>query len=132
MTIEQTFEALLKLVQDMDAEEQRAVREGLDQESLALFDLLAKPDLDAAGIARIKSVATTLLKTLKAERLRVDNWRDKEAWRDAVRVAIHDFQWSEDTGLPVSDYDEDDVLARVGAIYQRIYWAYPTVPSPYY
>ena len=36
LTIEQTFEALIKLVQELDNEETRAMREGLDEESLAL------------------------------------------------------------------------------------------------
>ena len=44
-TIETTFEALLKMVEEMDTEAQRAMREGLDEETLALFDLLKKTDL---------------------------------------------------------------------------------------
>jgi type I restriction enzyme R subunit len=59
-TIEQTFEDLLRFVKDLDAEANRAVREGLDEESLALFDLLRKPDLAAAEIKRIKAVAADL------------------------------------------------------------------------
>ena len=39
VTIERTFEALLKLVQELNEEESRAVREGPDEESLAVFDL---------------------------------------------------------------------------------------------
>ena len=34
------LEALIRLVQELDNEETRAMREGLDEESLALFDLL--------------------------------------------------------------------------------------------
>ena len=56
-TIERTFEALLKLVQELDEEESRAIREGLDEESLAIFDLLKKPDLSGAEIRRIKQTA---------------------------------------------------------------------------
>lgn len=37
VTIEKTFEALLKIMGEMDDEESRAVREGLDEESLAVF-----------------------------------------------------------------------------------------------
>src|SRR5690606_9629335 len=37
-TIERTFAALLVLVQELDNEESRAMREGLDDDSLALFD----------------------------------------------------------------------------------------------
>jgi type I restriction enzyme R subunit len=57
VTIEMTFEALLKYVQELDKEESRAMREGLEEESLALFDLLVKPSLEAAEIKRIKIVA---------------------------------------------------------------------------
>ena len=53
MTIERIFEALLKLVQSLDEEESRAVREGLDEETLAIFDLLKKKDLGAVDIKRI-------------------------------------------------------------------------------
>jgi type I restriction enzyme R subunit len=53
-TIEETFEALLRFVQELDEEESRAVQEGLDEESLAIFDLLKKPNLNASEIKRIK------------------------------------------------------------------------------
>jgi len=132
VTIEQTFEALLKLVQELDEEESRAVREGLDEESLAIFDLLKKQDLGASDIERIKAVAAGLLETLKAEKLRVDQWRDKEATRDAVRVTIRDFLWSDKTGLPVALYSEDDVNIRAEDVFRHVFRAYPTVPSPYY
>ena len=132
VTIEQTFEALFKLVQELDVEEHRAVREGLDEESLAIFDLLRKPDLNAAEIKRIKAVAVQLLERLKAEKLQVDHWRDKEATRDAVRVAIRDYLWDEKTGLPVEVFAEDDVKARAEEVFRHIYRAYPTVPSPYF
>lgn len=132
ITIEQTFEALLKLVDELDEEEGRAVREGLDEESLAIFDLLKKGDLNAADIKRIKSVAVRLLETLKAEKLRVDQWRDKESTRDAVRVAIQNFLWSDKTGLPVDSYTEDDVQTRSDEVFRHVFRVYPTVPSPYY
>ena len=60
VTIEQTFEALLKLVAELDEEQGRAVREGLDEATLALFDLLKKEELTSAEIKRIKRVATDL------------------------------------------------------------------------
>ncbi len=72
-TIEQTFEALLKLVQGLDEEESRAVREGLDEESLAIFDLLKKPDLKGVDIKRIKKVAAELLKRLRRKSSELTN-----------------------------------------------------------
>ena len=132
LTIEKTFEALLKLVQDLNEEELRAIREGLDEESLALFDLLKKPDLSASCIRRIKKVSVELLNTLKAEKLKIDHWRDKESTRDAVRTAIRDFLWSERTGLPVDDYTEEEVNIKSEEVFRHIYRAYPILPSPYY
>ena len=132
MTIEKTFEALLQLMNEMGDEESRAVREGLDEESLAVFDLLKKPDLSPREIKRIKEVAVELLETLKAEKLRVDHWTDKEATRDAVRLAIHDFLFRESTGLPVDQYSEDDVRVCAEEVYRHVYRVYPTLPSRYY
>ena len=132
VTIEQTFEALLKFVQDLDEEEDRAMREGLDEESLAIFDLLKKPELKPPELKRIKEVAVALLETLKAEKLKIDHWRDKESSRDAVRIAIRDFLWNDETGLPVEAYSEDDVTTRTEDVFRHVYRVYPTLPSPYY
>ncbi len=132
VTIERTFEELLEFVQGLDQEESRAVREGLDEESLAIFDLLRKADLSGPDIERIKAVAVDLLRTLKAERLRVDQWREKEATRDAVKVAIHDFLYSEDTGLPTGSYSDDEVTVRTDEIFRHVLRVYPALPSPYY
>ncbi|RMG36050.1 MAG: type I restriction endonuclease subunit R [Gammaproteobacteria bacterium] len=131
VTIEKTFEALLKLMGEMDDEERRAVREGLDEESLAVFDLLMKPGLTPGETKRIKAVAVDLLETLKAEKLRINHWRDKEATRDAVRLTIQDYLWSERTGLPET-YSEEDVRDKTEAVFMHVFRAYPTVPSPYY
>ncbi len=132
VTIEKTFEDLLRFMQDIDEEKRRAYREGLDEESLAVFDLLKNPDLSTNEIKRIKAVAVELLKTLKAEKLRIDHWQDKEATRDAVRLTIRDFLWSELTGLPVNLYTEDDVQDRAEEVYRHVFRVYPTLPSPYY
>ena len=132
VTIERTFEALLQLMGEMSDEESRAVREGLDEESLAIFDLLRKPDLTPAETRRIKAVAVALLTTLKAEKLRVDHWRDKEATRDAVRLTIKDHLWSDDTGLPAEIYSEDDVTTVAEDVFRHVYRVYSEIPSPFY
>lgn len=132
VTIEKTFEALLKFIKELDEEEARDVKEGLDPETLALFDLLCKPKMKKGAVSRIKAVAVKLLETLKAEKLRVDQWREKEATRDAVRQTIVDFLWADETGLPVDLYEEDDVKARAEEVFRHIYRAYPTLPSPFY
>ena len=132
ITIEQTFAALMKLIGDMDEEESRAMREQLTEETLVLFDLLRKPDLSKKETDRIKKVAVELLETLKAERLKIANWRDKEATRDAVKQQIYDFLYDEKTGLPVDDYNDDEIRNLTENVFWHVYRAYPTVPSPIY
>jgi len=131
-TIEQTFEDLFKFDQGLDEEERRAVREGLDEESLAIFDLLRKPELTSSEIKRIKNVAVELLRKLKERIAEIDHWRDRETTRDAVRLLIHDFLWSESSGLPVDHYTDNDVEMKADEVYGHVFRAYPEVPSPYY
>tara|TARA_R110001592_G_scaffold363263_1_gene682787 strand:- start:11039 stop:14281 length:3243 start_codon:yes stop_codon:yes gene_type:complete len=130
--IEKTFEALLTLNDELSHEEKRAVREGLDEESLVLFDLLNKPDLKPKEIAKIKKVAIELLATLKAERLRVSNWQQKESSRDAVKQQIFDFLYDEKTGLPVEQYADEDISEITEKVFLHVYRAYPELPSPIY
>ncbi len=49
-----------------------------------------------------------------------------------MRLAIHDYLWSDETGLPVDRYSETDVELLTDEVFQHIYRAYPTVPSPLY
>ncbi|MDO6423458.1 type I restriction endonuclease subunit R [Saccharophagus degradans] len=132
VVIEKTFEALLKLNEELSHEEKRAIREGLDEESLVLFDLLSKPNLQPKEIAKIKQVATTLLATLKAERLKVANWQQKESSRDAVKQQIFDFLYDERTGLPIEQYEENEISDLTERVFLHIYRAYPELPSPIY
>lgn len=130
-TIEQTFEALLKFIESMSEEEARAVREGLDEETLAIYDLLKKPALSKSETAKVKAVAKDLLAALKAEKLRIDHWREKESTRDGVRRQIYDFLFSDTTGLP-GVYTEAEIDARTESVYRHVYEVYPVLPSPYY
>lgn len=132
VVIEKTFEALLKLNDELSHEEKRAIREGLNEESLVLFDLLSKPSLQPKEIVKIKQIATALLATLKAERLKVSNWQQKESTRDAVKQQIFDFLNDENTGLPVEQYEENEISEITERVFLHIYRAYPKVPSPVY
>jgi type I restriction enzyme R subunit len=119
VTIERTFAALLKLVEMLDDEQQRAVREGLDEDTLALFDLLVKPDLDKGDIKRLKAVAVGLYDVLKAQMDAIQNFVAKQATRDSVRVAINDFLYDDQTGLPES-YLPDEVDAKAQAVFAHL------------
>lgn len=132
VTIEKTFEALLLFNEELNEEDSRAVRENLDVESLVLFDLLQKPNLSSKEIKKIKKVASSLLKTLKAEKLNIDNWCEKEGTRDAVKQGIYDYLYDEKTGLPVDSYEIEEIEGLAAELFNHIYRAYPRLPSPLY
>ena len=67
-----------------------------------------------------------------AAKLRVSQWRDKEATRDAVRVAIYNFLWSDEIGLPSDGYSEAEVETKTDDVFRHVFRVYPAVPSPYY
>ena len=115
-TIERTFEALLNFVAELDDEQERAIREGLDEPTLALFDLLKKDELTPADIKRIKAVAADLYARLQAELTRLSDWQWKEATRDLVKQTIFDFLYSDETGLPES-YSEDEIAVKSNMIF---------------
>lgn len=123
VTIETTFEALMKLVGALDEEATRAMREGLDEETLALFDLLKKDDLEKGDIDRLKKVAIDLLGILKRKKQEIDDWRAKETTRDDMRQTIQDFLYNDTTGLPEA-YSEPEINAKAQAVFAHVYRAY--------
>ena len=106
------------------------MREGLDEENLALFDLLVKPDLSKQEIERIKKVAKELLEHLKEDKLIIDNWREKEATRDSIKSEIKDWLWK-DTGLPES-YTNEEISQKAEVVYAHIFRIYNTASPEIY
>lgn len=119
-------------MEELDQEGKRAIREGLDEEHLALFDLLAKPQLSPANREKLKRVSQQLLDALKAERLRIDSWREKEVTRADVRAFIFDFLYDEQNGLPADDYTDEDVAVRTLLVFEHIYQQYPDIEHSVY
>lgn len=74
----------------------------------------------------------TLLATLKQEKLSIENWREKESTRDAVKQRIYDYSYDENTGLPVESYQDDEIEDLTGLLFNHVYRVYPTLPSPVY
>ena len=124
ITIEETFAALLKFVEELDNEEKRAIQEGLDEETLALFDLLLKSDITPRDRNKLKTLAKELLATLKKEKLRVHNWREKEATKAEVKTFIRDFLWNEQTGLPIDAFTEEEVDLKADIVFDHIFKQY--------
>jgi type I restriction enzyme R subunit len=123
-TIEKTFAELMKLVSEMTDEEKRAAREGLDEEKLALFDLLLKPEISISDREKVKTVAAQLLEDLKAEKLRIQNWRENESTKAAVKTYILNYLYDENRGLPEPFYTISDVEHKADIVFDHVFMQY--------
>lgn len=121
MNIEVFFKQLVDLTADLQVEDQRAIRENLSEEELALFDILTKPvpELADKERAQVKKVCKELLETLKAEKLVLD-WRKKDRARSDVRRTL---EIVFDRGLPES-YDEGIYNDKCELAFHHIFTSY--------
>ena len=90
VTIEETFRRLTELIQELDTEQKRAVEEGLNEDELALFDLLKKDNLGKTERERVKQSSRDLLAEIKARLAELDRFWEKEQTKAEVRVFILD------------------------------------------
>lgn len=121
MNIEVFFKQLVDLTADLQVEDQRAIRENLSEEELALFDILTKPvpELADKERAQVKKICKELLETLKAEKLVLD-WRKKDRARSDVRRTL---EIVFDRGLPES-YDERIYNDKCELAFHHIFTSY--------
>jgi type I restriction enzyme R subunit len=131
VTIERTFEELVNFVQDLSEEDQRAVQEGLTEEHLAVFDLLVhtKGELGAKTRNKVKKVASELLDAIKSEVAKLSHWKDKAQTKAQVRQMIHNYLYDENTGLPVDEYTDEEVLSLAEVVFLHAYENYGAVDS---
>lgn len=122
--IEKTFAELVKFIEELDTEHKRALKEGLDEDTLALFDLLEKPTLKQNEREKIKLVAKQLLDKLKSEYLKIQGLWEKDATQAQVRTFIYDFLYDDQTGLPDTEYSEDEVKQKSEMVYSYLYQQY--------
>jgi type I restriction enzyme R subunit len=121
LNAEEFFQQLVEFAQSLNAEEKRAMGEQLNEEELALFDLLTKPQIEMSKADRekVKATARQLLATLKAEKLVLD-WRKRQQARAEVRITIEKLL---DHGLP-KVYTPELFEQKTTAVFQHVYDAY--------
>jgi type I restriction enzyme R subunit len=116
-SIEELFEALLKLSGSLNGEQTRHVREQLSDAELTIFDLLTRPDpaLTEEERAEVKKVARLLYERLQSV-LTLD-WRKKSSARASVLTAIKD---TLDDGLPRA-YTPEIYEKKCTTLFEHIY-----------
>ena len=105
VTIEKTFEELMKLSGELTEEEKRYVREGFENdEQLSMFDVLLKDNLSKDDIKKLKTIAKELLEKIKTLLAEMNHPFDKKETQSIIIVTIRDLLWKE---LPESYSDEN-------------------------
>lgn len=119
---QRAFDNLGQFLGDLMVEEARAIRENLDEETLAIFDLLRSgKTLDPKESKAVKKVAAETLGKLKAEKLKIERWRESRQITAQVKTIIFDtLQW-----LPQDVYSDMEVSEKTIHVYQHIYTRYP-------
>ena len=127
-SIEELFDELVKISNNLNEEQQRHVREAMSEEELVIFDILTRPapELSTAERAEVKKAARELLTRLKA--LLVVNWRQKSAARSQLKLTIEDLL---DAGLPRA-YSPELYSQKCLAVFEHVYESYPERDSGVY
>ena len=118
VTIEETFRRLTELMDELDAEQKRAVEEGLSEDELALFDLLKKDNLAKAERERVKQASRDLLASIKARLSELDRFWEKEQTKADVEVFILDQVYG---SLPTPPFTAEEKTALAAAVYTHVW-----------
>ena len=120
--IDQLLHDLAALAKDLSEEEGRALKEGLTEDELAIFDLLRKDNLNPDDTAEVRSVAKELLEKLKTKL--VPGWRDFESLRAGVKITISDVLFPK---LPETVYTEQECEYKGLEVYNFVCEKYGNV-----
>jgi type I restriction enzyme, R subunit len=112
-TVEATFAKLIALANSLDAEQRRAAEEGLNDDELALFDLLFKDNISKADRERLKQASKSLLGSLQKLIGSMPNWTKNSSTQAEVKVLILDALWQSLPRPPFSDEDAEVLADRV-------------------
>ena len=121
VNIDEYLRRLIELSKTLTVEEERAVREGMTEEELAIFDLLTQPDpvLTSEEREAAKASAKQLLEHLH-EKL-VQDWRRKVDVTNDVNSTIRRVL---DGALPEAPYTPDIFQAKVQLVFDHVLTAY--------
>ena len=102
----------------LDEEEKRAVREGLGEDELALFDLLQKDNLDGASRERVKQASRDLFASIKAKLAELDRFWEKEQTKADVQVFILDEVFQ---SLPTPPFSAEEMELVASNVYAHVW-----------
>jgi type I restriction enzyme R subunit len=118
VTVEETFARLMELANNLDAEQLRAVEEGLRDEELALFDMLFKESISKTDRERLKQASRSLLSSLQEILQTMPEWTQNSSTQAEVKIFILDNLWK---SLPRPPFTEAETEQAAERIYDYIF-----------
>ncbi|MEE4013466.1 type I restriction endonuclease subunit R [Roseibium sp. FZY0029] len=118
VSVEETFRRLTELMNELDEEQKRAVEEGLNEDELAMFDLLKKNDLTKADREKVKQASRDLLTAIKDQLAKLDHFWEKEQTKAEVKTFILDKVYM---SLPTPPFSTEDKEALAENVYAHVW-----------
>jgi len=118
VTVEETFARLVEFASGLDAEQRRAAEEGLNDDELALFDLLFRETITKADREKLKQASKVLLASLTELLTPMHDWTKNTATQAEVRVLILDTLWR---SLPRPPFTDDDAEVLTSQVYDYVW-----------
>ena len=103
----------MSLAGSLDAEQRRAVEEGLTEDELALFDLACKDNITKADREDVKQGSRQLLAALLTLLGPMEQWTEKEQTQATVKVFILDRLYEVLPNPPYSPEETEEAAARI-------------------
>lgn len=117
-TVEDTFSRLMRLDGELDSEQHRAVREGLNEDELALFDLLRRDNITKADRERVKQSSKELLTKLQSLLQTMKQWTLNVQTQAEVQTLILDQLYMT---LPRPPFTEEETQQAATKIYDYLW-----------
>ena len=117
-TVEETFARLVDLASSLDAEQRRAVEEGLGENELALFDLLSKDDIAETERERLKQASRDLLAKLRELLATMEQWTRNAQTQAEIESFILDQLY---VTLPRPPFSEEETHRAAARVYEFVY-----------
>jgi type I restriction enzyme R subunit len=118
VTVEETFARLVELAASLDAEQKRAVEEGLSEDEYIMFKLLFKENISKADRERLKQASRGLLASLKELLRPMTDWTQNTTTQADVKMFILDNLWQ---SLPRPPFTEEETEELAGRVYDYVW-----------
>lgn len=122
--LSEAFKKLIEFTKELSREDTRAMREGLDEPTLSIFDILVREkELSKKERDEVKKVARDTLEILEEKYLNIAKWKESRELKAGIKSAIYDGLLY----LPQEKYSDEEVHLKSMEVYRHVYTYNPAL-----